>query len=241
LVSLVISNGLPLLSVVLFAYAAFWAFNIRQAQIVRIYRNQALGMGLLALAWILFFIGAVSSSIFFPAAFGVQAAGFNLVMIVLFYWIDASVLAARRSDPLLRDSLDWSKVRRVLWGIIVGSAILATSLASYYEFTTNALPQFMSSANGALGILYLSVYFVVPAGIIMLPIAAYRSKDRYMRRNLEWFGAFVVVVEFVGSVGNASNSAILLFGGLCVAAYCLYRSAKSLVPLNRISLQEVMR
>lgn len=132
----------------LFADASYWAFKFRQILPVRIYRNQALGIGLVAFGWILIFIDNI---LFNGEIFTAYIPFFIInvsVLILLFYFIDASILAGRRSDPLLRDTLHWRKLRIVLWilNFLVGAVIIA--LVIYYQITTGNEPQFMLVYGG---------------------------------------------------------------------------------------------
>jgi hypothetical protein len=237
-----IPDVLALLSLGIFAYAAYWAFNIRRAQTVRIYRNQALGMGFVSLAWILVFFNYVV--VFHSGLYGLFVLFDSLIIMMAFYWVDASVLAARRSDPLLRDTLHWQKLRVYLWGLLVASAAVVVFLTAYYEYVIGVEPQFMLNLPLGLttGVVSLPSQEVVYPSIIALPIAAYRSRDVFFRRSLAWFAAFIVMIEIVGSFGTSSSflPTLGVFGSLTIAAYCIYRSVKSLVPLNRISPQEIV-
>src|SRR5579862_5646250 len=90
--------GLAIVSVI-FAHSAFWALNIRRALAVPLYRNQALG-----LEFVILEAGFLSTFILF---FGDNQLFIPIVWVVdfgVFYWINASMLAARRTDPLLRDT-----------------------------------------------------------------------------------------------------------------------------------------
>jgi hypothetical protein len=84
----------------------------------------------------------------------------------------------------------------------------------------------MYTLGFGFGIGFLPAYVVVIAGIVALPICAYRTKDKFLRLSLKWFGAFVVILPFVGATAIPTET----FVGLIVAGYCLYRSARSLVP-----------
>ncbi len=98
-------------SMVTTLYAAYWAFVIRRALAVRLYRNQALGIGILAIAVALTQVNATISN------YSANYPGFLTIIfpyfttLTLFYWIDTSVQAGRRSDPLLRDTLHWKGLR----------------------------------------------------------------------------------------------------------------------------------
>jgi hypothetical protein len=208
----------------IFLYAAYWAFGIRRRLAVRLYRNQTLGIGLVAPTFLL-------------AALLGTAIAYYLAVIVIFYWIDASILAARRSDPLLRDTFRWSRLRIVPWALsmigavtIIGLAV-ATRDISYGE-TGGTVP--------LLDNLWTLPTILIPIlGVVLLPFAARRSKDSALRRHLIWFGLFGVcqflVILVAATLGSFSGATY--FVGFTLGGYFLYRSARSLVPLNRISLE----
>ncbi len=205
-------------------YAAYWALTIRHALGVRLYRNQALGIGLVAAASALL-------ALLFGATIGGNEAVIDLQafeFLFLFYWIDASVLAARRSDPIMRDDYHWSRLRGPLWG-----ANLATFALNFFAH----LP--------------VQIILTLVVGVVMLPTAAHRSGDAIFRRHLRWFGFYVVlqIIAFAGILlpyiltgsptSGSTNITYVAIGifvpGAWGGAYCLYRSARSLAPLNKIS------
>ena len=175
---------------------------------------------------------------------------YSFLFIVLYYWIDASVLAARRSDPLLRDSLYWSKIRVPLWIAIIDATIIPTLIMVYIGITsdTGGLNQLNAGTFGGPVVSFLldnvvfNVTVVVPiCGIIYLPVIAIRLKwDKGLRRHFLWFAPVPVVVLFIfyGPLSGVPDSFVtLMISGLMlvIAGYSLYRSTKALVPLNRIS------
>jgi len=234
--------------VVVFLYAAYWAFDIRKSLAVPLFRNQALGMGLMSLLIALSILG-----------YGVQLLGFSgngivfylasllnasPTFVVIFYWIDASMLAARRSDPLLRDTLRWSKLRIVLWGVVAVSFVSNLAASLYFLATIGALP-FQNSLGGlpyyAWSLSNYGLIILAPlVGAIAIPVITYRSKDQALRRHFKWLGlAFVFFVAFFVLLGTLVSLGIEPVVTLTGTAYCLYRSAKSLAPLNRLSLDEL--
>jgi hypothetical protein len=223
----------------IYLYALYWAFGIRRALAVRVYRNQALGIGLIVLlVW--FANGSIGlTNVPFQVYAAVSEGIFLTVFVVLFYWIDASALASRRSDPLLRDTLHWSKIRIPLWiaNILFWGATF--SLLGYAVSTDN-----VSLMNQALGtysnpILFvvadLSLLITIITGIIILPMIAIRSKwDVRLRRHFMWFGLFVIIFP-----GILFNSPVVGVASILIIAFVLYKSAKALVPLNRMSSSQI--
>lgn len=210
----------------LLAYVIYWALEIRHALFVKLYRNQALGVALVAVAIVLSAYGGIPPSFPLPASVeDVSSVAVFFAFILLFYWVDISLRAARRSDPLLRDTLHWSQVRKVLWPLYLGIlAILAVwivlNLGNFLLFLAPPL-------------------ILVASGLLYLPTAARRSKDPVLRRHFVWFGLFFIgfFLAGFGELGNFPfdvGGDLLVIAGLLLSGYFLYRSARSLVPLNKI-------
>jgi hypothetical protein len=216
-------------------YAAYWALGIRRALAVRLYRNQALGIGLVSLG----FVGVVFGSTFaYQSAFAeVKDALQLLVFIIMFYWIDASIRAGRRSDPLLRDTFHWKLVRLPLWVLIIGFYLALIFSAYLFPELVNAI---------SVPTILLVFFIPVLSGALILPVVARRSKDFTLRRHLQWFAllavAYLVLLIGIFTIFPAQTGLSPYIGWadlwFFVGGYFLYRSAKSLVPLNRISKLE---
>jgi len=226
-------------NVAILSFALYWALNIRQSLSVGLYRNQALGVGLVAAGaainafnFGLSVGGLVGGDTYFALTVGFQSVWF----LFLFYFIDTSALAARRSDPLLRDSLRWKKIRGPLW---------IANIAAFVFGLFNHLP--------------VQYGLTLIPGVVLLPVIARRSGDSTFRTQIKWFGFYVLLLAasfgallFLGALlstkppVNPSSPyssplydlgialfALLVWG----AAYCLNRSARSLVPLNRFPVE----
>jgi hypothetical protein len=242
-----------IVTVPMFSYAIYWAFDIRRALVVRLYRRQALGIGIVVLAiWATLgiFVG-LPSSISLQLSTAVSNLAFYLLFFVLFYWIDASILASRRSDPLLRDPLYWSKVRIPIWGanILTWGTILL--LIAYSEFTNDVslLNELNNGtfSNPILAVAYNFPFVVLLCGVIYLPAIAIRSGkwDRALRRHFIWFAPSSALLMFfffiAGSLPVTPVGLVAFYFLILLIGFTLYRSAKALVPLNRLSPEEVAK
>jgi hypothetical protein len=224
-----------------FSYGAYWAFTIRKALVSEIYRRQALWVGGVGL-----YFAAVSVFVAFIAASDITGSFLNLVaasfivvgFIVCFDWVDSTIRVARRSDPLLRDTIHWSKLRYFIG--IAGGVGLFFNIVFNVVFTSS----FYSNPGSPPVVGYIGI--VLFLGSIGLLLSGRRSGDMTLRRHLRWFGAGAILLWFSGQVGapwaGVTNLPIVvpavtysLFG---VAAYSLYKSAKSLVPLGHFSLTD---
>ena len=227
------------LALCLAAYAAYWSFDLRRALKVRAYSRQMLlvgsftiyGVVLLALFYLVYFIAPNLQN---SPILGFQSALYIFLPPIIFAWLDSSLRVGRRSDPLLRDSFRWSKLRMVLW------PLLLLSLIGYL-------------VQGNLSVIGLLSYVILAVSVVPLIVTARRSGDRYYRRSLEWFGValaaivtqnigFATLVQGLGTGIVYSPSgfiwAILAnFVDVPIVFYGAYLCARSLVPLNRISLE----
>jgi len=227
-----------LLATGLGAYVAYWSLGLKRALRVRAYSRQALIVGLFSgygtLLFFLFYLDYFLAPNLLNSPVGtLQEALYAVLPPLTFAWIDSSVRVGRRTDPLLRDPLRWSKVRLVLW------PLLLLSLLGFFPLR--------SGVNG------IAILSFVLLGISVLPVlmAASWSGDRYYRRSLEWFGfaLAMLVVQNIGfdtlmpglgtGIVNSSSgfiwSILANFVLVPVLFYGIYMCARSLVPLNRIS------
>ena len=155
-----------------------------------LYRNRALWVGtvgtffaLLVLSAIL--IGTFASTNRFLILFQFSLTNFGAILV--FGWIDSNVRVARRSDPLRRNTLHWTKLRILIWGLL--SIALVGGLVSAFVSDIN----YVSSLAG-LGGAFLESPFTPAAafGIIALAVSRRRIKDVSLRRHIKWLIFFVL-------------------------------------------------
>jgi hypothetical protein len=232
------------LTVCIFGFAAFWAVSMTRVMRVRLYRRHALGVVIVALGFALLDVESVFldySDLVVPVIF----LTLFVLFIIIFYFIDTAILSARRADPLLRDTAGWQRRRKLVWVLMVASVAIAigTSVAGY---------------SGFGGIFLLPFIIAGVLGGYVLPLAARRSKDFTFNRHLKRFGAFILfgvgwfLAWFVGPAlwGPMDPNTLLMspltdqelyladllaLVGFSGAGYFLYRSARALAPLNRIT------
>jgi len=233
------------LVVAAFLAAGSRALILRQIITVRLRRRQALGIGLtaVALAWF-------SSLFILPSSLNISLGGpgsslsvdafffffFVLPWLIFFYWVDASALNARRFDPLLRDSLHWSKARKWVWGLAAAILFIFVLI----NFVAVGLLGDLSNNSSVDALEGITIFTIVGlpfvTGLILLPFATRRSRDPTMREHFKWFGYFVGFLG-LGTVGLFLED----FTGLIlpiwqimwvVSGYWLYRSGSSLVVVS---------
>jgi hypothetical protein len=218
----------------MWGYTIFWAFSLRRLLSAHLYRNQALGVGLVAIGWAMFNYSFLSSNNVIPNV------ALPIAALLTFYWIDASVLAGRKSDPLYRNTLHWRELRLALWSVLVGAI---TTVFFGILFNPSVFIIINYSGIGAnpsplvLFLLFVVFFAVFVPGTVYLLATAFRSRDLTLRKHLLWFGSFSLFF-FVFSLAGVTTGQSTLFGlAYVIGTYCLYRSAKSLAPLNRLPVK----
>ena len=216
----------------LFLYGAYWAFAIRRVLLTRLYRRQALWVAALgiyfgALGLFLTPVLTLQLNTLVINILGGIFLGFGSVL--EFLWIDTTVRIARRSDPRFRDTMRWSKLRYLFWVItmfgavsaIISSATTGVSAAGPYGGTLSGILLF---------------------GAIALFLSARRSGDAILRRHLTWAALAILFTWIVSQATNPLFRIVtdpyivqsVIYPLVAAAAYFLYRSAKSLIPLGRL-------
>ncbi len=212
----------------IFLYSAYWSFMIRRALVTSLYRRQAFwvgGMGVYFVALSVFLAFALTLEI---TELSINILGGLIIssgFILIFLWIDSTVSIARRSDPLFRDTLRWSKLRYLFWLVTIGGAIGALFTSINSGFST------VAGFGGAL-------FF----GAVALLLSAKRSGDMTLRRHLTWTGLCIFLLWLSSQLQQPLSYHFadpFLVQSLTVplvaaGAYSLYRSAKSLVPLGHL-------
>jgi hypothetical protein len=239
------ANNIVLLGVsiafatLMWGYSVYWALVLRRLLSAQLYRNQALGAGLIAIGWAFFggssmAYGSNGDTCVLCQGLNIPLVAFIVALMMTFYFIDSSVLAARKSDPLYRNTFHWKQLRLVVWPVIAGSLLVLLVL-------TAVSPSLLSTQGG--GSALFVVLNLVPLfgtgglALLLLPVSGRRSRDQTLRKNLEWVGLFGAsfLVFFILLVStNGSVSVIFSYLLFVVGSYCIYRSTKSLAPLNKL-------
>jgi hypothetical protein len=239
---------------VLFVYAAYRALIIRKVIAVRLYRRQSLWVGISGFYWAFFTLGLGLAAALYsqnPAfvsantviAYSIFVALY-VALIVSFLWIDSTIRVARRSDPLLRDAIYWSKLRIFLWAVIfVGMALGLIFRAPLVVSSSggNPVTEIISFYDANV----IAFWIVGFASLAALIVSGLRSKDVSLRRQILALGVYVVALIFQGIPSIIVGDLHLVESGVLVAilavvAYlinsvALVRTARSLAPLNKLS------
>jgi hypothetical protein len=278
----------------IYLYAAYWALDIRKGLHSSLFHRQALGIAIVALGFGLgnflsLFLGEYSAGAGILSDVGFYIQVF-FIPLIIFYWLDSTILASRRADPLGRDALHWTRVRRAGWILMIVPIALNWSILIYgtlagYSQQLQVIETGGPFTNIFFFDLFILVVFTILSpillvtiiGLVYLPVIARRSKDHAFRYHIIWFVLFVVAALLVSEFAGVILSSFLppnAFGciagyvnvnGTCVVAtnhsflftemslgaisylvvviggLFLYRSVKSLVPMNRRSPVEVKK
>jgi len=241
IVALVFTEVIP---AAVFLYAAYWAFAMRRALVSRMYRRQAMWLGVVAIVLAVLSFVTYSNDAVVNELISVFYA---LLFIVVFAYTDSMIPVVRRSDPLLRDILHWGNLRYFLW---FDAALLAA-------FTVTPGLSFPLSVGKVGFILQGLGWFVVAvilygvSGVAIL-VGGRRSGDMVLRSSLKWIGVtllLAIVVILFAAAETAifpnmtsfqfyySYAALPIFAPFIAIGYCFYRSARALAPVGKIQDQ----
>ena len=222
------------------AYVLYQSLLVRKTLAVGPYRMHALGMGFVAG---LFALNQVSSFLPTEGVWSFLGLGFFLVFgLGILYWVDTSIIASRRSDPLYRDTFRWSAARRIIWATAVAgfSVNVIIGLVLPPE-AGNSIPDWVGLVLYALFL--FPIYSGAISAVAVIPVAARRCKDLVFRKHLEYFFIFIAIELVIAGVigpffqnpnGNATSmSQIIDAIGVLIGFYPLLVSVRRLVPLYR--------
>ena len=160
----------------------------------------------------------------------------GLLLLSIFYFTDATMKAARRSDPLLRDTLHWSRIRIPLWAVVIFSLGVIMAVVGYATVSNNS--DVLNGINdGTYGNAFFNFDFAylfnLPfIGVVLIAAAAYRAKwDTALRRHFLWL-AFALALYFILFNFNIPGTFGILFLGV---GFTLFMSAHSLAPREQDS------
>jgi hypothetical protein len=238
-------------AVVSYGYVFYTAMLVRRPLGVGLYRRHALGIALVAAV---FALDQASNYLPVEGLWSyVGLAVFASFSLVLLYWVDSSILAARRSDPLYRDTFHWSRVRLLAWIVSVVAFVFMFAISAVFAHPSAGPPAGVQQPPEWLNVFFsllffFPIYAAAMSGVLVMPVAARRCKDLVFRSHLEWFFLFIVIqlvaAGVIGQLFQSSNPAtpppsILADGlGLLIGLYPLYMSVKRLVPLYKFSAEK---
>ena len=230
----------------IFSYAAFWGFTVERGLGLRPYRRQALWVAIagafFAGQWLLqaaiapyYPYGTTPTTRIIVDSY--NDAGYTLI----FAWIDVSIPLLRRSDRIMRDTLYWKRLRLILWPLVLLGVVGG-------DLVLNSLTALTGNPYAFIGNVFSTVpYIVILLGAFALGLGMKRSHDPTLDRHLKWFGlsALLIISAFLlGHFGRTlglipASSGLFIetvdYVLLTLAGIFLFRSAKHLVPLSKIS------
>jgi len=189
------------------AYAAYIALSVRRGLVVSIYRSRALWTGVFLIVISIAFIGTADPPLF-------TYIGLPLTVVLLAY-IDRTIGTITRLDYLRRDVLGWRKLR-IPWA--------ASAMIYYY-------PVF-ALFNGSIIYDFLAPF---PLGYLSLTliVGSRRTRDMTFQSHARWFAYLLGTFALFAISINTTSSLLPVSFVDVLSSYCMYRMAKSLVPVSR--------
>jgi len=216
----------------IFLFATYRASTIAKVLVKGAYRNRAIWTGGTAISLILFTLATG-----LPASNPLGSLAFFLILLILFAFVDSSVRVAQETDFFHRSPLGWQRLRKPLYGIILGYTAIAVLLISL-----------IGSTAAAVSLVGEAIWFII-AGVSLsysaaaLVVGARRTPERSLRRFVRMLGLTIICMILFFTVWIPFipfSPTIQDFGSLLSelfipgAAYYLYRAVMSLSPVGRL-------
>ncbi len=223
------------ISVIIFLYAAYISFTIRRGLVVPLYRSRSLWLGILAILWSITFIFFNRIDTLFPNYFEIAAilfyyGAFLPTLIFFFVWLDRTISTLIRLDFRRKDIVGWRRGRFLYWGALILGVILYVLGTGYY-FLGIVNPVTTFAAN--VGVVP-AVVAVAYAAVVLI-VGSIRTRDLTFRNHTKWLGLSAVALL---AVFILPNPATLYTLPAPFFAYFWYRMARSLVPVNKLTIKD---
>jgi hypothetical protein len=234
-----ITNLRLLTTMGIFLLGSYRAVTIGRALVSRVYRNRAFWTAAIMIVFVITNFLDLTS---FSSTIGVNTIGVILAslpyaaeILLLFAFIDGTILAGMETDFFHRDTLKWRKGRKPLYAAFVVSVVLVFSIFSLPN--PNSLP-FLAVASVYAGLAAILAIFGFSAATIIA--VSRRTPDRTMKMFLRFLGFALGVLVLDNVMTSAfSGDVIALLDDLLsvVAAYLVYRAVMFLSPLGRVETE----
>jgi hypothetical protein len=219
----------------IFLLGSYRAVTIGRALVSRVYRNRAFWTAAVMIAFILTnFLDLTSLS----SAIAVNTLGdilgtlpYIAETLLLFAFIDGTILVGMEMDFFHRDTLKWRRGRKPLYAAFVVS--LAVVFFVFSLPNPYSLP-FLAVASVYAGLAAIFAIFGFSAATII--VVSRRTPDRTMKMFLRFLGFALGVFVVDNVISVAGGDAVTLLDDLLsvVAAYLVYRAVMFLSPLGRL-------
>ncbi|HUI86836.1 MAG TPA: hypothetical protein VLY21_06750 [Nitrososphaerales archaeon] len=221
-----------LLGLAIFLFATYRAFTIARVLVKGAYRNRALWTGGTAFALILFEYATT-----LPASNPLGISAFFLILLILFAFVDSSIRVAQETDFFHRSPLGWQRLRKPLYGIILGYTGIGALLILIIGSTVAAI----SLTGEVLWFIIAGVSLTYSAAALV--VGARRTPERSLRRFVRMLGltiicmvlfftAWIPFIPFSQTVQDFGSLVSEVF--IPLAAYFLYLAVMSLSPVGRV-------
>lgn len=236
IVSLV--NSLRLLaSMGIFLLGSYRAVTIGRATVSRVYRNRAFWTAAIMIGFtITNFLDLTS----LPSLIAVSAIGdilgtlpYAAEILLLFAFIDGTILAGMETDFFHRDTLKWRSARKPLYVAFLVSVGVVFSIFSLPNNPSSLPTVAIASVYSSIA----AIFAIFGFSAATLIVVSRRTPDRTMKIFLRYLGFAlgVFVLDNVMTSILGGDAAALADDALSlVAAYLVYRAVMFLSPLGKV-------
>jgi hypothetical protein len=236
-----INNGATAVVIGILILGFYRAVQLRGAFTNQTYRSRATWSALLMLTII-----ASNLANYFPATTSgalsvIEALPFIALIIVIFGFVDRSVIVAIQTDFFHRNTLRWLQFRLPTGTVLIATATIAFPAFVYLPSFNGTLPPPNYPVWGLIAfyLIFIAFPLILAYFTAALILGARRTSDRGLKRNIMFIGLALstLVISIVATTPFNEGTlpyVIINQGTSLVGIYLLYRSVMSLSPLGHV-------
>ena len=242
--ALVLNVAATAVVILILLVGVFRVFQMRRAFVNPVYRSRATWYALLMFTIMATNVDGVISTPPEPVYLYLSFLPFVVLILMIFGFVDRSVLVAMETDFFHRNTLLWRQFR---WPMLVG--LLVTVAAFFFEVQALSSLSGFPSLDSPLGLQAAFYLFLVALPLVLgystiaLIVAARRTSDRVLKRSILILGIALstFVVSLVATTPLTSGTLLYVIVNQAFTIpgiYLFYVSAMSMVPLARVREDE---
>ena len=216
---------------IILVLAAYRGVEMLRAFVNQVYRNRAIWMVAVVLLALFNTLSNLLPSVSSPASYLLLV----VLIVVVFAFVDASILATLEMDFFHRNTLGWRRARVFAYLLLYGDIAISVTL----EFVSGApgSPAWLSALTESPAYTvqaFLVLFSVLGYSGVTLILSARRTPDVVMRRHLMLVG-FTFSLFIISTANDLTVSIALLNDFLAVLApIVIYFAVMALSPVGRV-------
>jgi hypothetical protein len=225
-----------LLGIGILIFSTYRAVEIVRVLVKGIYRTRAVWTAAVMVVIIFFSLANLLPNDTSGVVGFLSTLSFGVTAIVLFAFVDSSIMVAQEMDFFHRSTLGWQRFRKPFYVLVITSAVVSLwgiYLGGYFDTLAGTLA--IAQVFAVIGILFTY-------SAIALTVGARRTPDRTMRRFVRMLGLAILCVAIYFTIWIPFNVVPHLGDMISdffatAGIYFLFLSVRSLSPVSHVETE----